>query len=202
MMVFTHKIVCRKSPKLYASYHNQTPQKTCFNLTEKAAFNLPNNSQLLSQIAARLFPEFSEEEQLSIIDGCCEAEHQALEHQKAPVYPGLEETLSVLSKKYPLFIVSNCQAGYIEVFLKATGFGHYFSGHLCPGDTGMEKGDNIKKIIHDYKLTSPVYVGDTAGDYNACRQAGIPFVFASYGFGHVENPDYTISELKDLISLF
>lgn len=43
-MVFTHKIVCRKSPKLYASYHNQTPQKTCFNLTEKAAFNLPNNS--------------------------------------------------------------------------------------------------------------------------------------------------------------
>lgn len=42
-MVFTHKIVCRKSPKLYASYHNQTPQKTCFNLTEKAAFNLPNN---------------------------------------------------------------------------------------------------------------------------------------------------------------
>ena len=44
-MVFTHKIVCRKSPKLYASYHNQTPQKTCFNLTEKAAFNLPNNTQ-------------------------------------------------------------------------------------------------------------------------------------------------------------
>ena len=43
-MVFTHKIVCRKSPKLYASYHNQTPQKTCFNLTEKAAFNLPNNT--------------------------------------------------------------------------------------------------------------------------------------------------------------
>ena len=45
-------------------------------------------------------------------------------------------------------------------------------------------------------------MGDTAGDYNACRQADIPFVFASYGFGHVENPDYTISELKDLISLF
>lgn len=47
-MVFTHKIVCRKSPKLYASYHNQTPQKTCFNLTEKAAFNLPNNTTLLT----------------------------------------------------------------------------------------------------------------------------------------------------------
>lgn len=158
--------------------------------------------QLLPQIAAQLFPELSEQEQLSIIDGCCEAEHRALEKEKAPVYPGLEETLSILSKKYPLFIVSNCQAGYIEVFLKATGFAHYFAGHLCPGDTGMEKGDNIKKIMNDYKLTSPVYIGDTTGDYNACRYAGIPFIFASYGFGHVENPDYTIAELKDLISLF
>ena len=44
-MVFTHKIVCRKSPKLYASYHDQTLKKTCFNLTERAALNLPNNSQ-------------------------------------------------------------------------------------------------------------------------------------------------------------
>ena len=43
-MVFTHKIVCRKSPKLYASYHDQTLQKTYFNLTEMAAFNLPNNT--------------------------------------------------------------------------------------------------------------------------------------------------------------
>jgi phosphoglycolate phosphatase len=66
----------------------------------------------------------------------------------------------------------------------------------------MPKGDNIQKIIQDYKLSSPVYVGDTAGDYNASKQAGLPFVFASYGFGNVENPDYTISELKDLISLF
>ena len=49
-MVFTHKIVCRKSPKLYASYHNQTPQKTCFNLTEKAAFNLPNNTHTLPRL--------------------------------------------------------------------------------------------------------------------------------------------------------
>ena len=101
--------------------------------------------QLLPDIAAQLFPRYSKKEQLRIIDGCCEAEHQALEKAKAPIYPGLEETLSVLSKKYPLFIVSNCQAGYIEVFLKATGFGRYFTGHLCPGDTGMPKGDNIRR---------------------------------------------------------
>lgn len=158
--------------------------------------------QLLPQIAAQLFPKFPEEKQLLLIDGCCRAEHQALKEQKAPVYPGLEETISALSLKYPLFIVSNCQAGYIEVFLESTGFGHYFAAHLCPGDTGKPKGDNISRIIRDYSLKAPVYVGDTSGDQKACKQAGIPFVYASYGFGNVQNPDYTISSPKDLLTLF
>lgn len=31
----------------------------------------------------------------------------------------LEETLKILSEKYKLFIVSNCQDGYIQCFFKA-----------------------------------------------------------------------------------
>ena len=158
--------------------------------------------QLLPQIAAKLFPEFSQEQQLSIIDGCCEAEHRALEKEKASIYPGLEETLSALSKKYPLFIVSNCQAGYIEVFLKSSGLGKYFRGHLCFGDTGLEKHDTILKLMDTYHLKDTVYVGDTMGDFLSCRKAGIPFVFASYGFGDVPEPDYRISRPADLTKLF
>lgn len=103
----------------------------------------------LPGIARQLFPDLSEAEQLRIIDGCCQAEHEALLKKCAPLYEGLEHTLQELGKKYPLFIVSNCQAGYIEVFLKATGFGHYFKGHLCPGDTGLAKAANIRKIARD-----------------------------------------------------
>ncbi|MNN86467.1 Phosphoglycolate phosphatase [compost metagenome] len=51
-------------------------------------------------------------------------------------------------------------------------------------------------------LESPVYVGDTAGDLKAAAFAGIPFVFASYGFGEVSDPDYTINRLSDLLELF
>lgn len=120
--------------------------------------------QLLPDIAKALFPELPESEQLRIIDGCCQAEHEALLRKCAPLYPQLEETLDTLSHRFPLFIVSNCQAGYIEVFLKATGFGHYFKGHLCPGDTGMAKADNIMKIRDDFNLKDPVYVGDTLGE--------------------------------------
>ena len=100
------------------------------------------------------------------------------------------------------YIVSNCQAGYIEVFLEATGLGHYFKGHLCPGDTGKAKADNIRTIIEQNHLQHAVYVGDTDGDYKATREAGIPFVHAAYGFGQTENPDYTITSPMDLVTLF
>ncbi|MNW70116.1 hypothetical protein D3C74_493110 [compost metagenome] len=51
-------------------------------------------------------------------------------------------------------------------------------------------------------LANPVYVGDTEGDQSAAAFAGIPFVFASYGFGAVSCPDYTINRLNDLLELF
>ena len=157
--------------------------------------------QLLPDIAKALFPELPEAEQLRIIDGCCQAEHEALLRKCAPLYPDLEKTLKILSSRFPLFIVSNCQAGYIEVFLKSTGFGHYFKGHLCPGDTGMAKAENIMKIREDNNLSDPVYIGDTIGDFNACRKAGVPFIFAEYGFGQVDKPDYRITRPFDLTEI-
>lgn len=157
--------------------------------------------QLLPDIAKQLFPEYEEKEQLRLIDGCCEAEHEALRKQCAPLYDGLEKTLKALSEKYPLFIVSNCQAGYIEVFLEATGFGHYFKGHLCPGDTGLDKAGNISKIVRDHQLKKPVYVGDTMGDFNACKKADVPFIFAAYGFGKVAEPFAVIKKPLDLLEI-
>lgn len=158
--------------------------------------------QTLPDIAKQLFPKETTERQLELIDLCCEEEHRTLLKTPAPTYPGLEETLKILSSKYPFYIVSNCEAGYIETFLEATGLAAYFQGHLCPGDTGNAKAANIRQIVHDYRLEEPVYVGDTDGDYRACQEAGVPFVFASYGFGQVDTPDYTIEKLEDLTHLF
>ena len=163
-----------------------------------------NNRRIFDErdIARQLFPDETTERQLELIDLCCEEEHRTLLKTPAPTYPGLEDTLKILSKKYPLYIVSNCEAGYIETFLEATGLKAYFQGHLCPGDTQNAKAANIRQIVQDYHLKEPVYVGDTDGDYRACQKAGVPFVFASYGFGQVDTPDYTIEQLKDLVFLF
>lgn len=156
----------------------------------------------LPVIAARIFPDKEEAEQLRLIEACCQAEHDALRETCAPLYEDLEKTLQALSEKYPLYIVSNCQAGYIELFLEVSGLGKYFKGHLCFGDTGLEKHDTIRRLIENYGLKAPVYVGDTMGDFLACQKADIPFVFASYGFGSVPEPDYRILKPWDLVELF
>lgn len=156
----------------------------------------------LPDIAKVIFCDYPEDMQLHLIELCCAREHEVVRQTGAPLYSDLAETLKVLSAKYPLFIVSNCQGGYIEIFLEYTGFGKYFKGHLCPGDTGNAKAANIKEIISRYQLKSPVYIGDTDGDHRASKEAGIPFVYASYGFGQVTQPDYTISGLLELTELF
>lgn len=155
-------------------------------------------------IAANLFPQEPKERQLELIDMCGNYENEYIKTHCGSLYPDLEYVLRSLSERYPLYIVSNCQAGYIESFLEVTGFQNYFKDHLCPGDTGEGKAYNIREIIRRNHLNNPVYIGDTIGDYNAAKEAdaSIPFVFASYGFGDVEHPEYTINCPRDILTFF
>mgnify|MGYP000700414525 CR=1 FL=1 len=59
----------------------------------------------------------------------------------------------------------------------------------------------ILKLMEKNNLTSPVYVGDTQGDADSCKKAGIPFIFAEYGFGEVPKPDARICKPMDLINI-
>ena len=114
------------------------------------------------------------------------------------LYPKLEETIIELSKKYKLFIVSNCIEGYIESFLKTSNLSEYFTDYESNGRTGLSKGENIKLIMQRNNIENAVYVGDTIGDKQAADYANIPFVFAAYGFGNVEEYDYKISSISEI----
>lgn len=148
-----------------------------------------------------LLPDCAPEERLRLGERIFAEENDWLATEPGTVYPGVEATLERLAQRYPLYIVSNCQNGYIEVMLETTGFGRYFSGHLCYGDTQEGKGKNLVTLCKRYGLRDAVYVGDTQGDADACAEAGIPMIYAAYGLGNVENPWKTIHSFSELLKL-
>ena len=155
----------------------------------------------MEAIGISLFPEYPAEEAVRIIRRACDIENEWLAVHHAALYDGVLNTLKTLSAKMPLFIVSNCQGGYIEVMKETTGLTPYITDHLCPDDTGHAKASNIRAIVEKHNLKSPIYVGDTQGDLNASREAGVKFVFASYGFGQVDSYDGVIEKPEDLLTL-
>ena len=73
---------------------------------------------------------------------------------------------------------------------------------MCPGDTGLLKADNILLMRDKHNLINPVYIGDTKMDAESCKKAGVPFVFASYGFGKVEDYAAIIESPAELLEIF
>lgn len=156
--------------------------------------------QLLDDIAVQLFKSVPPEKAISIIKECCDYENEYLAKHGADLYQGMEETIKELYKNYKLFIVSNCQEGYIQCFFKV--YPHlekYFIDYEYPGRSGKVKADNIKLVIERNNLKNPVYVGDTLGDAKAAKMAGVPFIYARYGFGQVEEYDDFIDSPLDLL---
>ena len=157
---------------------------------------------LLDVIAVKLFQSVTEHQAIKVMEECCEYECVYLAENGAKLYEGLETTLKVLSKKYKLFIVSNCQEGYIQCFFQANpSLEQYFIDYEYPGKSGKAKADNIRLIIERNGLKKPIYVGDTSGDKNAATEAGIPFVFARYGFGDVAEYDGVIDSFGELLNI-
>ena len=155
----------------------------------------------MTEIADALFPALETDKRMKLLDICFDEENRYLEDHPGILYPGVAETIKSLALKYPLYIVSNCQCGYIEVMLRTTGLEPYIKDHLCFGETQVSKGETILMLMEKNGLNSPVYVGDTQGDADSCKTAGIPFIFAEYGFGNVPDAGtriHTFSELAEM----
>lgn len=155
----------------------------------------------MTEIADALFPDLSVKERMELLDVCFDEENRYLEDHPGILYPDVVRTIKELSLSCPLYIVSNCQCGYIEVMLRTTGLAPYIRDHLCFGETQVPKGETIRMLIERNNLQSPVYVGDTQGDADSCKTAGIPFIFAEYGFGDVPDARTRIHTFSDLTKL-
>lgn len=164
--------------------------------TLKALYGLP-----LEDIAVGLFQSVPKEVAIATMEECVLAQNPYLAKYKGVLLGDIEGTLRTLKKRYRLFIVSNCKSGYIEAFLEGNKLAPYFVDHLCPGDTGKLKADNIRIIMERNQITSAIYVGDTAGDGKAAHEAGLDFIYARFGFGEATEYEYVIDSFEELVSL-
>ncbi len=154
-------------------------------------------------ISDNLFKGLSDEEKKILIDYCAEYEQKELiNNQKDLTYKTVLETIASLSKRVKIFIVSNCQSGYVELVISKNKLEKYITDFECYGNNLKEKYENIQLICQRNNLKNPVYVGDTQGDSDSCKKINVPFIYATYGFGTADNYFAKIDSFNQLENYF
>ena len=158
--------------------------------------------KVMTEIADALLAPIPAPERYALMERCMARENRYLQENPCKIgYPGIVEALEELSKNHRLFIVSNSQCGYPELCMDKLGIRQLIGGHLCFGDTGTTKGQTIKTLIEKHNIGPCAYIGDTQGDQEAAREAGIPFLWCSHGFGTPEGYDRKLDRFTDLLHL-
>lgn len=169
---------------------------------------LPDDEQMAAcmglneiELMTKLYPDMSDEDKHTFFGKASKLCNELLAQHGGVLYDGLEETLKKLSKDFKLYIVSNCQPGYIETFLRYHKLEEYFCNFQWAGRECVPKSENIKSVMKRNGFKNSIYVGDTQGDADAAYGADVPFVFAEFGFGNVKKYDYIIKSFKDVIDI-
>ncbi len=183
-------------------YNIQLEKEGLQHLFVDAEILKPLFGKVMTEIADAILYTIDPKERYDLMERCMKTENDYLFRNPCNIgYPGVKETVEALSKKYRLFIVSNSQCGYPELCIDKLGLTPYIEGHLCFGDTGTSKGKTIQTLMEKHNIRSAIYIGDTQGDLEACREAGVPFIFAAYGLGQANSWDARIENVTDLLTL-
>ncbi|MBO4540710.1 MAG: HAD family hydrolase [Bacilli bacterium] len=152
-----------------------------------------------AEIGKMCFPNIPEEESYRriAIASAEEVPNLLINAKWEHCYLPNKEFLPELAKKYKIFIISNCMAGYIDAFFTLYGGREAVIDYRDNRD-GISKPENIRQIVAQYGLKNPLYVGDTVMDQKAAQEAGVSFLFASYGYGKVEGAP-RLEKLADLL---
>jgi len=150
------------------------------------------------RIFRTLFPDLDDSARSALGDACYERELEAIRLEGAPLYADVPEMLPALAARFPLYLVSNCLAEYLRLFLDGSGVGGHFKDALCYGMTNAPKEESLRRLQTRHRFRTPVYVGDTAGDQRAATGAGYTYLHVDYGFGQ---PDSECLRFGDFASL-
>lgn len=154
------------------------------------------------QIYRVMFPELPESTIEKLYKEIVIKTDELLPQLGGEIYPGVLEGLEQLSRKYKLFMLSNCQKGSIRDFMVFTETKPYFCDYIEYGSNFQPKYINMKTLIDQYNLKAPMYIGDTDSDRKQSDLASVPFVFAAWGFGNTDSYAHKFDQMKDLTGHF
>jgi phosphoglycolate phosphatase len=147
-------------------------------------------------------PEFSYQDRKNAYKQIIDFQYKRIELEGGILFDGVKLGLSKLSKKYKLFIVSNCPEFTIEYFIKWAEIDNLITDSLSHGKNYKPKHQNIQLLLEKYGLKNPYYVGDTDSDSKQSNLVPLPFVFVDYGFGTTENYVLKFCSFTELTDYF
>lgn len=158
-----------------------------------------NMGKTMNEIADDVMSEFPPAKRYELARKCEVFENAYITEHGGELFSGVRETLDALHRAgIPMSIVSNCQEGYVPAFLDSMDMRQYFADYEEWGRSGLLKADNIRLVMERNCIDRAVYVGDIQKDADASAEAGVPCIWASYGFGHIDEPAGILNEFSDL----
>lgn len=153
----------------------------------------------MTEIADRHFGFLPEKERYELSRHCEVYENGYITEHGGDLFEGVEETLAKLKDMgVKMAVVSNCQEGYVKAFLDSMDMWKYFIDYEEWGRTMLLKADNIKLVMERNGADKGIYVGDIQKDSDAAHAAGVPCIYAAYGFGEISDGIATINSFDEL----
>ena len=124
------------------------------------------------------------------------------------IYEGIEDMLKKLSKDgYILSVATNAREKYAKKMLNHQNIDKYFRFILGSDSLNSRKPDPqmIHHILNECKIdkNDAVMIGDSLKDEEAAKNAGVEYIFVTWGFGECKEPDFTLQpeNLKDIYKI-
>ncbi|MGC8762283.1 MAG: HAD family hydrolase [Acidobacteriota bacterium] len=153
---------------------------------------MPPRERLLRVIGLRLetcFLPFVGDDEAQAAEGALRfREHYAAHHLDHTLpYPGAEEALARLSRRFALGLCTMKRRDFLEKILRAFRWEGHFRAVLGSEEGFPPKPDPamLREVLRRLAVEPrrALYVGDTWMDAAMAEKAGVPFAFAAYGYG-------------------
>ena len=143
-----------------------------------------------------------QDQHANLLDILNNGEIESLNSEGGIFFDGVIEGIKMLSNSYKIFLVSNCQDWYMNVFLSFSGLNPMIIDFDCHGMSGIPKHEMLSRMKKKYSLKNPVYIGDTDSDESAASLANMDFIHVTYGFGSTAKETVRFNSFVALMNYF